>query len=277
MTEKLYHPIIKKIEVDDTHYYWIKTKRKNDKNEAIWRFVPSVTKILETMPMPFALRKWIGDVGTEKAESKLEAAGDRGTKIHHACEQLLVTGSLGTDNEPFQQLFPVKQDQKCIVGFIEWVNEFKPELKKKTHVEMVVASRLNYAGTLDIFCYINNEPYIVDIKTSNAVHDSHKLQLAAYKQAFQEMTGIKVKMGILHLNSSYKKGYSFYTEDKARGNLDIKGKKVSIKDFKTVYRMYVMLNRGIPEPPKTTSYPEKLILFTKKENGHTHQENLPLE
>ena len=70
-----YNPVIVKKEVNDKHYYFVDGK-----------FHPGVTTILhESMPMPFALKQWIGDLGNEKASMKMNKAADRGTAIHDTC------------------------------------------------------------------------------------------------------------------------------------------------------------------------------------------------
>lgn len=234
-----YQPVIRKEEVNDEHYYYVDDK-----------FMPGVTTILhEAMPTPFALRQWIGEVGNEKAEMKLNRAAARGSAIHDACERLLRKEEVSLLD------FPDAKDKKAIWGFTEWANEFKPDIKE---IEFTVASQLGYAGTLDIFCYINDEPWIVDIKTSAAIYDEHKLQITAYQSAFEEMTGIVAKRGILHLNPRTKKGYAFETK------MEIKKTPVTVADFMCVYHMYKMLNGGvIPEPNLTTVYPDTITLYTK--------------
>ena len=165
-------------------------------------------------------------------------------------------------------MFKEKRDKKCMVAFVDWFSEMKPKYRRAGDTERVVASTLGFAGTLDLFCYlsINEEhdtPFIIDFKTSGGIYDNHKLQIAAYKHAFLEMTGIDAQMGILHLNPRTKKGYAFHTD------LKIKGKAVEIEDFMTVFATYKMLNGGkVPEPDLTVVYPEKIKLFeTKKRNG----------
>lgn len=235
---KLYKPQIIKKEIDDTHYYYVNGK-----------FVPGVTTILhEAMPMPYNLRQWIGDVGNEKAEAKLKKAGDRGTAIHNACEALLKGATIDLDKE-----FPERRDKKALVSFVNWVAEFQPEVKE---IEFTVASQHGFAGTLDLFCLIQKEPWIIDFKTSSGVYDSHKLQVAgAYKQAFYEMTGIKAKTAILHLNPRTKKGWTWHND------LKIGKKPVDIDDFLKVFEAYKVYNGGvIPEPNLTDVYPEKLVL-----------------
>ena len=234
---ELYQPVIIKKEIDDEHFYYVDGK-----------FSPAVTKILgETLPMPYALRQWIGEVGNDKAEQRLQQAGDRGTHLHDACERLLKGEEINLLND-----FPKAADKKCLVAFSNWCAEYQPIIKG---TEFTVASRSGYAGTLDILCEIEKELYIVDIKTSRSIYDSHKLQIAAYQNAYFEMSGLQTKPAILHLNPLTKKGYKFETE------LLIKNEPVKASDFFHVFALYKILNGGtIPEPPLVDKYPETIKL-----------------
>jgi hypothetical protein len=206
---KLYRPVIVRKEVEDTHYYYVNGV-----------FFPSVTKILqETLPTPPALKYWLGEVGNERAQQKLEKAGERGTKIHNACELLLKGGTIDLEKE-----FPDNKDKKCIISFIDWAVQAKPKFKNKG-IEFVLASKYGYAGTGDFLCYINNEPWIIDFKTSAGVYLSHLLQITSYQWAIYEMTGIKPRRGILHLNPQTKRGWTLHDK------IEIEGKDVTINDF----------------------------------------------
>jgi hypothetical protein len=234
---KLYKPVIVKKEIDDEHFYYVDGK-----------FTPGVTTILsETMPTPYALRHWIGEVGNDKAQERLEKAGERGSQIHDACERLLNGLTVNLLDE-----FPNANDKKVLTAFVNWVAEVQPQV---INTEFTVASEEGYAGTLDLHCNIGDEPWIIDLKTSSGIYDSHKLQIVAYRQAFYEMTGTKANVGILHLNHRTIKGYSLHTEMK------IGGREVDQDDFLKVFEVYKMLNGGtIPEPKLKDVYPEELKL-----------------
>ena len=240
----LYQPVITRKEVDGSHYYYVDNK-----------FVPGVTTILhDTLPTPVALRQWIGDVGNEKAQQKLERAGERGTSIHNACEALLKGEEINLEKG-----FPNKADKKCVASFVNWVYETNPVIADPAHIEATVASVHGYAGTLDIFCYIDDEPWIIDIKTSSGVYDAHKLQIKAYQQAWYEMTGIMAKTGILHLNYRTKRGYSLIEK------MTIGGRELEFGDFLKVFDVYKMLNGGeVPEPPTVDTYPSIISLYKKE-------------
>ena len=241
---KLYKPVIVKKEIDNEHYYYVNEK-----------FTPGVTTILgQTLPMPYGLKKWIGDMGNYRANEKFEQAGARGTMIHDACEELLI----GKEVKLLER-FPSKKDQLAITGFINWFNDNKPEFEV-TDIERVIASENGFAGTLDLYCQIKGRPTIVDFKTSSSIHDSHKLQITAYQQAFFEMTGIMPDRLILHLNGT-KNGYSVYDEKK----MHIKKNPITTDDFMTVFAQYKMLNGGvIPEPDLVDTYPEVIKLYEEE-------------
>jgi hypothetical protein len=240
--EKLYKPVIVKKVVNDEHYYYVDGK-----------FYPSVTRILsETLPMPIALKMWLGDLGNEKAQQKLEAAASTGTAIHEACEKLMKGKEINLTIE-----FPEKRQKKMLVGFVNWFAKYQPKIIKGMHPELILASQHGYAGTLDLPVVINDKPYIVDIKTSKGIYDSHKLQLAAYRQAFGEMFHMDAEIAILHLNPLTKTGYSFYETDR----LTIEDSPVLTEHFLTILETYKVLHGGkIPEPPKEDEYPEVLKL-----------------
>ena len=249
----LYQPVIIRKEYNDEHWYYIDNV-----------FKPAVTKILgETLPMPDALKNWLGDIGTERAQQKLESAGERGTLIHEACAKLIKEGKINLLED-----FPNRKDKKVLTGFVNFFADYQPQPLEgydKTEdkifpPEFIVASKRGYAGTIDYVCRINGKPYIIDFKTSKGIYESHKLQIIAYRQAFYENTGIYCKVALLHLTPLTKIGYSLHNESK----ITIKGKKVTIGDFLAVLNLYKRLNGGkIPEPPLEEQYPP--ILYLKKQ------------
>ena len=241
----IYKPIITKQVIDDSHYYFVDGE-----------YVPGVTTILhETLPTAPQLRQWIGDLGSEKAQARMEVAADRGTRIHQACEDLLRARPVNLKRD-----FPKYDEKKCITSFVDWVNVLHPTVVSPDHIEMVVASKAGFAGTLDLFCIIENEPWIVDFKTTSGIYDSHKLQLIAYQQAYLEMTGVNANVGILHLNHKTKKGWTFMTK------MEIGGRPLEFGDFMKVFEVYKVLNGGVIRPvPLRTAYPEILTLYEQED------------
>ena len=120
----------------------------------------------------------------------------------------------------------------------------------------MVASKINkYAGTLDLVCTIGGKRVLVDFKTNKGgIYFTNKLQIMAYKQAYEETTGEKIdECWILRLGTTHKTGYEYKKIDE-----------VSVTDFMNVYQVYLRMNGGkIEEPPMVDEYPEILKLDIK--------------
>ena len=108
---------------------------------------------------------------------------------------------------------------------------------------------------------MDNETWLLDLKTSNSLHKSYDLQLAAYAKALEETKGIKIdRTGIVWLKAQ-SRGPS-----KKQGIYQGKGWKIKIVDeieynfdlFKTIYKLYSLENPKVE--PIYNSYPTTLKL-----------------
>lgn len=234
MTAQTNKPIeIVRKEVDDSHYYFVNGE-----------YYPGVTTILdEAAPMPYGLRRWLLTNTQESADETLAITGALGSKLHDAYEQLVRGKELDLVNH-----YPTIKEKKHIASFYAWFNEVKPTNLDAEHT--VASLKYKYAGTLDLACEIDGKLTIIDFKTGAGIYWSHGLQVMAYKQAYEEMTGKKVEqLFILRTGTKHKAGYEFK---------EIKG---DFKSFQNVYQTYLDLHDGkIPEPPLMDVYPEKLSL-----------------
>lgn len=231
-TEKPEIKIVKK-EVDNTHYYFV-----NDE------WFPGVTSILdEAAPMPFGLRSFLLNNTPESAQEIKDMTAGLGSKLHDAYEKLLngVELNLGAD-------YKTTKEKKHLVSFWQWYKDVKPTEMKTEHT--IASLKYKIAGTLDLKCKINGKNVIVDFKTGANIYWSHGLQLAAYKELYQEMTGETIdEIYVLRTGSRHKSGYEFklITE--------------TFDAFLNVYNTYLKLHGGkIPEPPLIDVYPELLKL-----------------
>lgn len=224
--------IIKK-EIDDRHYYFVNGE-----------FYPGVTTILdEAAPTPYALKKFLMDNTAEGAEEIKNTAGDFGTRMHDAYEKLLNGIELDLLNE-----YKTTKEKKHLFSFYEWYNTYKPtEIK----TEFVIASiKHKVAGTLDLRCKIGEKNVIIDFKTSSGIYYNHELQLAAYKELYEEMTGEKIdEVYVLRTGTKHKAGYEYKLIERP------------FIEFQNVYNTYLSLHDGkIPEPPLMSVYPDTLKL-----------------
>ncbi len=177
---------------------------------------PSPTTILAIRHNQ-GLQDWRDRVGAEEADRRGEEAMARGTRVHAAVEEELRWGEgVVYDAEIAQHM----------TGFHNWREKYQPET---IQIEaFVVSERYAFAGRVDYICRIDGELYIVDWKTSkgDSAQWRHKakaylLQLAAYRQAYYEMTGEWAKIMVVQLTEDIKKGYRTYEPGKDDPSLTI--------------------------------------------------------
>ena len=226
-------PTIVRKEIDDSHYYWV---------DGV--FMPSVTRILdEAAPKEYGLLNWFKNNTPEDIEATSNAAKKKGTAVHDACEQLLNGIEIRLADYPVES-------KKLIARFYDWYKLYQP---KNYQTEQTVASVSNkFAGTLDFIGELNGKKVLIDFKTNkSAVYFSNKLQIMAYKHAYEEMYEEKIdECYILRLGSQHKAGYEFKLIDD-----------VTFDDFLNIYETYLRMHGGIiPEPPTVEAYPETLKL-----------------
>jgi len=220
-------------EIDNTHFYWVDDE-----------FMPSVSHILDiAAPKEYGLLNFFKQNTPEEIEEKSNAGKENGSIVHDACEKLLN----GIEIPLIDYSLRAK---KALLSFYEWYNTYLP---KSLITEQMVASKINkYAGTLDLVCTIGDKRILIDFKTNKgAIYFTNKLQVMAYKQAYEESTDEKIdECWILRLGSQHKCGYEYKQIDD-----------VSVKDFVNVYQTYLTINGGkIEEPPIIDVYPETLKL-----------------
>ncbi len=159
------------------------------KNKAGQR-VPGVTTIIGSNLgwSKGGLMHWAWQEGIEGRDYKAtrDKAADTGT-IAHAIVEHEVKGEkfdwpklgydLGGNDEQ------IKQAENAFSAFMEWKDLMKFELLQSEH--LLVHEKLNYGGQIDIAA-VQNKRSIIDIKTSNAVYEDHKIQIAAYGKLWEE-------------------------------------------------------------------------------------------
>lgn len=127
--------------------------------------IPSVTTIMK--PLSSAHYKTVD-------EEVLKKAATRGTTVHEAVENYLL---FGVEDIP-------PELEGYFLGFKKWIMDFNP-VPIKTECR-IYHKTLNYAGTADLPCYIDDVPTLVDFKTTATVAKVlTRVQLEAYKKAFE--------------------------------------------------------------------------------------------
>ena len=131
-----------------------------------------------------------------------------------------------------------------LLKFVEFWETEKPELiESEIHL---FSDKHEIAGTCDLVIKMRDELWILDIKTSNSLHTSYDIQLAAYATCWNEIFEEKISnTGILWLKSAKQKA------DKKGEKIQGKGWEVSISSrnveenwelFNNVYNLYKLEN-----------------------------------
>lgn len=245
---------IMKIDSSDGRFYGIK------RNGNI-RYYPSVTTILKTY-FNAQLARWRGDVGNQEADRIFYEAGEKGTFVHKAFEDLCKGVVLFYNSHPdysTDRAYRVIEDQYAYMQLSRLVRFMEAVRPTIIAGEMtIVSDNHRYAGTLDLLLAIkegvyrvngknpvhfSGGVYVADIKTSNSFHENQHWQTAAYAKALEEMGVINHVDGtlILHTKSSNRTGIEGFSA-KLREDHEVE------EDFQNFLKVQQVYNINAPEP-----------------------------
>ena len=181
----------------DERWYIKEEPGKELGDEIIKTFVPSVTWIASYYPKGIGYMKWLAANGFDESQALMKEAGEKGSKVHKAIEDLLKGKEIKMNDSYFSE--KLKQDDEltveeweCIMSFHSWFSQVNPET---ISIEIVVFNdEIGYAGTVDYICIIREDVkiksqvikkgiYIIDWKTSANIWPSHEIQISSYKNA----------------------------------------------------------------------------------------------
>lgn len=165
-------------------------------------YYPSVTTILQYMPRNQFFENWLKDVG-HNSDLIARRAANEGTQVHDAAEALVkgeeVNWMDNYGNAKYSELV-----WSMICRFHEFWSTYKPELLYTER--FVYSDEYQYAGTADLIVKLDNQIWLIDIKSSKHLHGVYNLQLAAYAKAIEETLDIKIeRTGILWLKANCRK------------------------------------------------------------------------
>lgn len=189
-------------------------------------YVPSVTWIAEHYPKGIGFYKWLADKGWDEAEAIKSAAGDKGSRVHQAIADLIDGIELKLDvkypdPKTGEERELSLEEYEAIASFVDWYRLNKPEIMFKEFV--LFNDEYGYAGTADLVCKIKDKIHLIDLKTSQYIWPSHKLQVSAYKKAI----GYKIdKLSILQLGYKKNKAKYKFTEVEDCFDLFLAAKKI---------------------------------------------------
>ena len=150
---------------------------------------PRVTEILSSKPKPW-LQRWKDKWGA-LADRKTSAANRIGTAFHQGAEKLVHGEWIETKD---------KRLHGMLAKFETWIEQAK-FVPKETELR-VVSNVHRFKGTFDATGCLADKPKtltLMDWKTSSGLKPDMALQLAAYAIAYEEMTGLPIKRGMIVL------------------------------------------------------------------------------
>jgi hypothetical protein len=203
-------------------------------------YYPSVTSVLNYFPKNQFFHSWLKDVGHNSDIIAAKAAGE-GTQVHTAVDDFL-NGKEITWIDEFGNVKYNLDVWKMILRFADFWNTHKPELIATEY--HLFSDEHKYAGTADLVVRLFDNIWLLDLKTSNSLHTSYDLQLAAYATAWNETHDEKVThTGILWVKAN--------TRSEGKGD-KIQGKGWELKVvndieknftmFKNIYEIYSLEN-----------------------------------
>lgn len=161
-------------------------------------YYPSVTTVLSAYPKSPHLYEWMKNNGRNSDEILKEAA-IQGSNVHNAIEEFLKGKEIVWFVDG-KEMYTLKEWQ-MITKFMDFYTTLVQEVESVEF--MMFSNKYKIGGTIDLICQINGERWIIDYKTSNSMYKTYELQLAAYKEGFEEQTGEKIdRYGVLWLNAA---------------------------------------------------------------------------
>jgi len=194
------------------------------------KYYPSSTWIVHYYYTSPFLIEWIAKKGLDEAEAIKQAAGEKGSKIHQGTELLDKGEEIGIGYKLMNWEKGVEEEisfeeYDALIAYKNWFEKTNAEILA---TEMTVFNeKYSYAGTLDKIIAIKNpvmpkirQIYILDIKTSKAISDGHKMQLSSYSHADIDYKKFGItdeewknrKLCILQLSYPYNKNKYKFTE-----------------------------------------------------------------
>ena len=224
-------------------------------------YYPSVTTVLEAYPKGYGFQEWLKSVG-QNADLIVKKAAEQGSKVHDAIDQYLKGNELiwAEGNIEFYTL----EEWQMILRFVDFYKEYKPIIL--AHESSIVSDSMKIGGTIDLVCEINEERWLIDYKTSNAIYNSAYVQICIYAEMWNELMPDKKidKCGILWLKSA--------TRGPDASGKKIQGEKWQMKEppfsqddgkvyFDSARRLWDLEN---PNPkPKNQIFPDRIKLELK--------------
>lgn len=217
-------------------------------------YYPSITTILQYYPKGKYFEDWIKQVGYNSDIIARQSA-DEGTQTHHLIEKYLDGEKISFLSENGTAICSLNV-WNMVLRFVDFWDTHKPELlESEIHL---FSEKFKIAGTCDLVIRLNGVLWLIDLKTSNNLHISYDLQIAAYAQCWNEMfPDNKIqRTGVLWLKSGKHKASKIEHKVQGKG-WELYESPRSIKQnwnyFKIIQKLYKLENPKID--PYETNIP----------------------
>lgn len=213
-------------------------------------WVPSVTTILQAFPKDIHFLKWLKENG-EESDAIRDAAGRRGSNVHKLTEEYDAGLEVSLINDEGRVNYSL-EEWSMLEKYCEFSSKHTPEILQSE--QNYVSKSLGFAGTVDRIIRLYGKTMLIDIKTSNAIHQTYWLQLAAYRELLRANANIEVDMvGVLWLNAKTRtegkgdqiqgKGWQLITKANTDDDWDL---------FKHTHALWLAQNKDIT--PRQLTY-----------------------
>ncbi len=272
---------IVQITIADERWYF-KNAEDPETKVPIVKAVPSVTWVCAHYPKGIQFYKWLAEKGWDESQAIKNAAGNKGSKVHLAIEDILAGKEVRIDSKyPSRESGQMEEltfeEIECIKSFLDWRTEMEGDhIFEPLAIEVVVFSdKYNYAGTIDLIVKLTNRAtklssyWIVDFKTGQSVWPEYELQISAYRETIingeNPFDGLppNATLGLAILQLGYsrnKSGYKF-TQVEPQFDLFLAARQIWAKETegqapkKKDYP--IVLSKGKEEPkPEAVAEPE---------------------
>jgi hypothetical protein len=203
-------------------------------------YYPSVTSVLNYFPKNQFFHSWLKDVGHNSDIIASKAAGE-GTQVHTAVDDFLNGKEITWIDEYGNAKYNLDV-WRMILRFADFWNTHKPELIATEY--HLFSDEHKYAGTADLVVRLFDNIWLLDLKTSNSLHTSYDLQLAAYATAWNETHDEKVThTGILWVKANTRgEGKNGKIQGKGWELKFVNEIEKNFKMFKNIYEIYTLEN-----------------------------------
>ena len=159
---------------------------------------PSITTVLSTRKKE-GLFEWRKKVGNEVANYVARTSANRGTAVHHMCEDYL-------NNYPINWPDKWKEHEKKFLPYCLFKQLKKTVLEKIDNIRSqectLFSSKYRVAGRVDCIAEYDGKLSIIDFKTStkernDEYNENYYIQAAAYAEMFEEQTGTPIEQIVI--------------------------------------------------------------------------------